>query len=309
MSFTPSLFIFSYVRLGCGAPPVNIQSIGLPSASAAESPCCDILAASISAKAGTRNRKLALNRSTASYIRRKSGHTPSATPRTSMRYVVAIPKMWWSGRSMSDLSDGDIGRTDAAHSQNVSIPRIVSSAPRGSDVVPLVNTMADVRSTSTESHDHIVLRPSSMAFLLALRKKSVLREPKLPVIRPGILAATSCDLTENSDECTSTRAFTDLSRCAISSALRFTSTGTATAPENRHAACTTIHSYEFSPSIPIAPCFTFASIMKAITAMSSVNCRHDIGRYLSPLATRNAGDSGRSSRARLNSLNRSILFI
>ena len=40
-------------------------------------------------------------------------------------------------------------------------------------------------------------------------------------------------------------------RSEISCGQRFASTGTTTAPEKRHAACATTHSYEFSPRMPI----------------------------------------------------------
>ena len=125
-------------------------------------------------------------------MRRKSGQTPSATPFASIVYVAAMPKMWWSGRSISERSPGAIGSALDVDSTNVSIARSESSTARGSDVVPLVKTIVAVRSGSGASRCQTVRRRSPSAFTAVLRKKSVLRDPKLPVESPGKRAATSC---------------------------------------------------------------------------------------------------------------------
>ena len=64
---------------------------------------------------------------------------------------------------------------------------------------------------------------------------------------------------------------TNLSLREISSAVRFTSTGTTVAPAKIVAACATIHAYEFSPRSPILAPGAYVCMMLTITAMSSVN--------------------------------------
>ena len=61
-----------------------------------------------------------------------------------MRYVTHTPKMWCSGKSISERSPGFIGRQAPAHSQKVSSALTVSSAPRGVEVVPDVKTIIEV---------------------------------------------------------------------------------------------------------------------------------------------------------------------
>ena len=62
----------------------------------------------------------------------------------------AIPKMWWSGSTIRDLSPAFTGNTFFALAGNIEKLRSVSSTPRGLAVVPLVNTM-DARASSSGS--------------------------------------------------------------------------------------------------------------------------------------------------------------
>ena len=257
----------------------------------------------MSASAGTRNAKSTMKRFTASYMRLKSGHTPSATPLTSIRYVEDMPKMWWSGRSISERSPAPIGSAFEPVAANDSIAASVSSAPRGTVVVPLVKTIV---ATAGEPSAPIRAGPlpsqrANASFVCPpCMKMSAASDPNPTRSTPGMRRDTSIAFSPYSDEWAIVFAPTNSSLSHISSAVRLTSSGTATEPERRQAACATIHWYEFSPRMPIVAPGQYFPIAHTTAAMSSVNCRHEIGTDLSPDDTRNAGASGVSARNLLN---------
>ena len=74
------------------------------------------------------------------------------------------------------------------------MPSIVSSAPRGSDVVPLVKTIVETRDVSMLSLSQMLSLEAKSVRTLS-RNRSVFREPKPPVLRPGTRARTSCALS------------------------------------------------------------------------------------------------------------------
>ena len=104
--------------------------------------------------------------------------------------------MWWSGNTISERSPGCIGSEIAVESAKASMPATVSSAPRGSEVVPLVKTIIAVSPSRTrQGRCQMVLKPALIARWPALSTRSVLRVPKPPVLSPGVSAATSCALS------------------------------------------------------------------------------------------------------------------
>ena len=72
--------------------------------------------------------------------------------------------------------------------------------------------------------------------------RSVRRVPKPPVMSFGSSFFTSCARSASAAEWMSARAPVKDRRPAMSSADRFASSGSATAPAKRHAAWTVIHS-------------------------------------------------------------------
>ena len=177
-------------------------------------------------------------------MRLKSGQTPSATPFTSIKYVDAIPKMWWSGRSISERSDAPIWNTLLPDSANDSIAASASSAPRGTVVVPLVKTIvatAGDPSSSVRCGPGLSQSENASSVCPPSMKLSAASELNPTRRMFGMRRATSSALSPWSDEWASVFASTKASRSHISSAERFTSSGTAHEPERRHAAWATIH--------------------------------------------------------------------
>ena len=180
----------------------------------------------------------------ASYMRRKSGQTPSATPFTSIRYVAEIPKKWCSGRSISERSPGPIGSAFDPVAANASIAASVSSAPRGTVVVPLVKTIV---ATAGEPSARVRAGPfpsqsaNASSVCPPCMKMSAASDPNPTRSTSGMRRETSDAFSPYSEECAIVFAPTNSSLSHISSAVRFTSRGTAIEPERRHAACATIH--------------------------------------------------------------------
>ena len=115
-------------------------------------------------------------------------------------YVVHSPNMWCRGRSISERSPSFISSVRLAESMNVSIPATVSSAPRGTDVVPDVNIIIDVAAGSNLASSFQTLSESRKVRLTLSRNFSVLIDPNAATVRPGTCLATVRALFSCRDE-------------------------------------------------------------------------------------------------------------
>ena len=96
---------------------------------------------------------------------------------------------------MSERSPGFTASAAAYDETNASMPASVSSAPRGSLVVPLVNMIMETREVSTPSASQTLACGWRSPRTLS-RKRSVLIEPKPPVLRSGQSARTACAFSQ-----------------------------------------------------------------------------------------------------------------
>ena len=92
---------------------------------------------------------------------------------------------------MSEREPGWKPKAVWANSENVRMPRSVSSAPRGLDVVPLVNTIIAVSSSLRGGRSNTLSSPMSSAARARAISSSALWEPNPPTTRPGSRRSTS----------------------------------------------------------------------------------------------------------------------